>query len=397
LLAAERYAEDRYALDVTLLWPRLYRQLPEAVQRDIETFREEHQLPLALSLISFVFAIASAATVAAARGSWLLYLITTGLGSALSLGAYVLSLERTREYGEQLRTVFDIYHPNLTSGWHGPPFRSDELAAAFTEARSFVLTGPPPGTNGAHDSTLQGWTAWVKRIGSRVPRVRNLLGRLELDKPTRHSDAPSVDDATGVDTDRSDSDTDTDTPGMRYSIAIVGEAASWLIGRFRFSLVVAIALAALTVVGTVGLSRRTVSVLVPLTQVEPGEEVNRSQMGVIDVRSSRAPRDVVTDIDPAEPLLALTSLAPGEPIRSSAVRAASEMSALTLPSTSGIDPPGAQAGDVLEAIVAPCGIALEAVILADVTDQAVTILLGDPERSVLEGCSPEELVLLPSR
>ena len=138
LLSAERYGLVRYGVDVTLLWPRLYWQLPSEMRADLETYKEEHQLPLALSFMASVSTVIACASVVLAGGSWKLLLLVGISGMFASIGAYLLAIERAEEYAEQIRTAVDLHHGALLSTWEGPD--TDERTF-FQRAQSFVETG----------------------------------------------------------------------------------------------------------------------------------------------------------------------------------------------------------------------------------------------------------------
>lgn len=138
LLAAERYGLDRYGVDVTLLWPRLYWQLPPEMRTDLEAFKEEHQLPIALSFMAAWSTLIGSAAVLVAESSWQLLLVVSTVGLSLSLGAYLLALERAEEYGEQIRTVVDLYHGSLKKVWSQPDADEEEF---FQRVQFFVEHG----------------------------------------------------------------------------------------------------------------------------------------------------------------------------------------------------------------------------------------------------------------
>ena len=120
LLSAERYGLQRYGIDVTLLWPRFYWQLPPEMRKDLEAFKEEHQLPLALSFMSAIFGFLAGGIVLVSGGSWLLFAGASASGVVLAAAAYLLALERAEEYGEQIRAAVDLHHRSLFGIWDEP-------------------------------------------------------------------------------------------------------------------------------------------------------------------------------------------------------------------------------------------------------------------------------------
>ncbi len=141
LLGAERYALDRYGLDVNLLWPRLYWQLPEEVRSSIDVFKEEHQMPLALSAVSSAFGLLAGGTVVLRGGSVGLFLLVSVVGFGFSYAAYLFSIERAEEYAEQLRTIFDLYRGELAANWSTGPRQHAGERQFFAAAQIFVQSG----------------------------------------------------------------------------------------------------------------------------------------------------------------------------------------------------------------------------------------------------------------
>lgn len=142
LLSAERYGLDRYGFDTTLLWPRLFWQLPAEVRESIDTFKEEHQVPIVLSFLSSLFAVLAGSVVILVQASSSLFAWSFGLAWLLSALTYLLSIERTEEYAEQVRTVTDLYRRELVAIWQDGPHRWEDDEEFFKRASSFVKVGP---------------------------------------------------------------------------------------------------------------------------------------------------------------------------------------------------------------------------------------------------------------
>lgn len=141
LLSGERYALDRYGFDVNLLWPRLFWQLPPEVRQSIEVSKEEHQVPLALSFVGVCFAVLGGGTVFVLGGTWQLFSIVCVIGFSFSVAAYLLAVERTEEYAEQLRVTVDLYRRSLVDNWRPGPRRFNEEQQFFAAASAFVQSG----------------------------------------------------------------------------------------------------------------------------------------------------------------------------------------------------------------------------------------------------------------
>lgn len=149
LIAAERYGLARYGLDVNLLWTRLYWQLPPEMRQNIDVAKEEHQIPLALSFVAGCFGVISGICILILRGSAALFAGATVSGFVLAVIAYLLAIERTEEYGEQIRTTVDLHRRLLVRNWAEGPrnYRSDReyfaAAAAFVESGVQLAAGGP--------------------------------------------------------------------------------------------------------------------------------------------------------------------------------------------------------------------------------------------------------------
>jgi hypothetical protein len=108
------------------------------MQQDIDVFREEYQVPVALSFMAVSFSVVSGAIVLWSSGPWHLYFVSTVAGLVLGITAYLLALERAEEYGEQVRAIVDLQRQRLVGVWEGPAV---EEAAFFERAQRFVELG----------------------------------------------------------------------------------------------------------------------------------------------------------------------------------------------------------------------------------------------------------------
>lgn len=143
LLAAESYPRDRYRIDPIIFWPRLYPLLPEQVQREHEEYIINYEFPLVVSFEAALTTLLSATMLVLTRQSPGLFLAVLLCGMALSYAFYHLSLSAAEEYGEQLRSAFDLYRDRLLDAWPTVPDVMDEREA-FRAIREFVVEADRP-------------------------------------------------------------------------------------------------------------------------------------------------------------------------------------------------------------------------------------------------------------
>jgi hypothetical protein len=365
LLSGERYGQQRYGFDLPVLWPRLHSQLPDRVQVDLATFREQHQLPLALSFVAALFAVASGVTVVLGNGSPALFVASTGIGLVMAAVAYLLAIERAEEYAEQLRAVTDLFHSLLREEWNGPQHDS-ALADWYAAAKDFILTGKAPAPQ---VSTTRCSISGLFR--SLVPTravARTHARRLEI---------PATPDA-----------------GPAMTVTVPAKMYRWVIARIR-PLWLCVALGALVIaVGANMLAHQRVAVLVAATSTRPGALVAVEERSI---SRSEAPDSAVA-ADVSTGLVARTGLAVGEVLTDESVVVINDLIEVTLPSTG----PRLASSDpgVVGAIVHPCGVILDDIIVSRVEDAAlvtggnVSMLLTRAQVQQLRGCAPDEVLLL---
>jgi hypothetical protein len=167
LLSGELYGLDRYSFDLNLLWPRLAHLIPEQAALDLDRFKEEHQFPLILSFVCAAFSVLAGSFVLVATGPWNLFVLVTLTGLLLAYGSYLLSLERTDEYAEQLRAITDLYRHELRN-YFATNVDLPEDDRYFTAAASFVLHGDEH-QHGTDDAWSQLWDNLLEENGPTDP------------------------------------------------------------------------------------------------------------------------------------------------------------------------------------------------------------------------------------
>lgn len=131
LRAAERYPGDdeRWSLDAVFWWPRLCLVLPDQARDAVDSTRATLDQLIVLTWLAVAFAVASAGF-----GIWGLPLVVwlpcTGGSLLLARAAYVSAVSAAEEFGEQVRSCFDLYRKPLLEalGWPDPDSWDDERA-----------------------------------------------------------------------------------------------------------------------------------------------------------------------------------------------------------------------------------------------------------------------------
>lgn len=366
MLAGERYGVDRYGFETNVLWTRFAWCLPENVQISLDQFKEEHQLPLSLSFTSACFALASGATVTMSHGSPTLFAVSTGLGTVLAIVAYLLAVERTEEYAEQLRATVDLHHTKLRDAWVST-IPDVDLEHWFDDARAFV--------EGGRDSLI------ARRNTHTEQRVR------VVDGAASGPAAEPSETREGLYETNSSEQNLGEPP--RHRMARVGSAWGWVCERVRLLWAASAVAGALIVAGSVHLATETRTVLVAAQSAQIGTEVviERDTVRAVDV-----PQDAVSGLNDAR--VALRPLQPGEVITMSNTLSAANASVIEIATTA---PRIVTGSAIATVIVAPCGRLLHNVIVTvrpEMSPTHVELTLSSDQVGELGGCSPESVALL---
>jgi hypothetical protein len=370
MLAGERYGVDRYGFEMNVLWTRFAWCLPNDVQKSLDQFKEEHQLPLALSFTAACFAVASGVTVVASSGSPLLFAASTAIGMGLSAAAYLLAIERTEEYSEQLRATVDLHHHRLREAWVSTIPDSD-LAQWFGDARAFIEGGQD-----ALNATRVGRSASRRAEGPMPDQVASGADSESL--------APDGTVAAGPPT--------TARPASRRPLAkTIGTTWRWFWGRVRLLWAAMAVTAVLIGLGCQHLAAATESVVVVSGAALTGQQV---QVRIEERNREDVPAGAITD--PAATRLAIVELADGTVVTAFNTYQASDISLLDIKAASSLPPPGTSR---LNVILMPCGLVLENVLVtAGASPDASHVQLGltSDQLQRLDGCAPDSVSLLPS-
>jgi hypothetical protein len=113
LRASERYPVTRYSIDPIIFWPRLFPLLPEQFRADYGEFVDAYEFSIVLSFLTLVSAAVLGLIMILTIQPWYVFALTIGLGWTGSVAFYRGACSGGIEYGEQLRTAFDVYRGEL--------------------------------------------------------------------------------------------------------------------------------------------------------------------------------------------------------------------------------------------------------------------------------------------
>jgi hypothetical protein len=96
-----------------LIWPRLYQVLPRETVDDVEGSRSKMEFLLVLSLWFVAFATSASLVAIFLHVALVVPLVCFAFGMGGAYAAYLSAIAAASEYGEQLRSVFDVYRLDL--------------------------------------------------------------------------------------------------------------------------------------------------------------------------------------------------------------------------------------------------------------------------------------------
>lgn len=142
--ASELYGEDRYGLDLIVLWPRLVEVAPDRYRSDVDEARSEYEFLLCLSFLGVAFGSFSGAYLAVVGGPLVVYLACVPSTLGLALLSYRLGVFAAIDFGDQLRVVVDIYRLDALRylGWPMPDTDAEERKY-WTEVTEFLGQNVP--------------------------------------------------------------------------------------------------------------------------------------------------------------------------------------------------------------------------------------------------------------
>jgi hypothetical protein len=138
--AAERYPHVRYGADTIIVWSRLYHVMPQEFRDDVQEARADLEFLLVIGLWSISFGLLSLLLLALVGSPPVVTASCFALGIGLGYACYRSALNAAREYGEHLKSGFELYRLDLLERLRYPPPGSvEEEQAAWEAVSGFVI------------------------------------------------------------------------------------------------------------------------------------------------------------------------------------------------------------------------------------------------------------------
>jgi hypothetical protein len=143
LRSAELYPRSRYGMDVAVVWPRLYRVLPDRTAGEVAAARGELELRVHVAGLAALFAVVAGAWALVSSTEAWRFPLYFGAGAVLALLAYRSAVGAAALFGLHLRTAVDVHRGELLERLGAAP-RPDDPALWFDLAQ-FWDRGIPVG------------------------------------------------------------------------------------------------------------------------------------------------------------------------------------------------------------------------------------------------------------
>ncbi|WP_062434427.1 hypothetical protein [Herbidospora daliensis] len=156
LRAAELYPMRRYGADLIIVWPRLYYVLPRDMIADVEDARATLEFSLVLSLWFVAFGVGGPLVAYTTGSSMSAGLLCFFGGMPLAYLLYVSAISAATEYGEHLRSAFELHRFDLLARYRLPlPNNLQEEKAQWRQLMSFIVSGAEPDWRYDPDATAR--------------------------------------------------------------------------------------------------------------------------------------------------------------------------------------------------------------------------------------------------
>ena len=144
LRAAEYHATKAYGLDTVVLWPMLADQLGADTTKRLDASRMTLDFFVVLTFGSSIHAIVGGAIVSVSHGGQGLWLVTVGASTITAYVTYCGAVAAARDYGDQVRTAFDLNRFALISALRYPlPADLAEEKALWSDINELVRSDEP--------------------------------------------------------------------------------------------------------------------------------------------------------------------------------------------------------------------------------------------------------------
>ncbi|GLX93584.1 hypothetical protein [Herbidospora sp. NBRC 101105] len=145
LRAAELYPMRRYGADLIIVWSRLYYVLPRDMIDDVEDARATLEFSLVLSLWFAAFGFGGPLVAYTTGSSMSVGFLCFFGGIPLAYLLYLSAISAATEYGEHLRSAFELHRFDLLARYRLPfPNNLQEERAQWRHLMSFIVSGAEP-------------------------------------------------------------------------------------------------------------------------------------------------------------------------------------------------------------------------------------------------------------
>ncbi len=144
LRAAEIHPRNAYGMDSVLLWPALVAKMGDATRKSIDAARMALDFLVVISAASFTYALFAAVAIAVEHAGRVFWAFVV-LGSAgVGYVSYCGAVAAARDYGDQVRTAFDLHRFALLQALRLPlPMNPPEERRLWKEVNEIVRSNEP--------------------------------------------------------------------------------------------------------------------------------------------------------------------------------------------------------------------------------------------------------------
>lgn len=145
LRAAEVHPRNAYGMDSVVLWPRLVAVMPEALSKSVDGARMALDFLTVIAAGATAFALTAAVTIAVEHGGRRLWVSVVAGSLVVAYLSYCGAVSAARDYGDQIRTAFDLHRFELLKSLHVPlPMNRAEECRLWAEVNEVVRGSEPP-------------------------------------------------------------------------------------------------------------------------------------------------------------------------------------------------------------------------------------------------------------
>ncbi|MFN8490281.1 MAG: hypothetical protein U0350_22025 [Caldilineaceae bacterium] len=143
--ARELYATERYGIDASVIWPRLYPLLQSSIVDALEDKKIAIDFMLLIAVYASLITLIWCPILAVFTDRWLLFLICAS-GFPLAWLSYQSAVQDALAYGAQIKTIFDLYrHELLKALGFKIPVDPETERQLWEDISFFLHRNIPPG------------------------------------------------------------------------------------------------------------------------------------------------------------------------------------------------------------------------------------------------------------